>query len=137
MVNRITPSNITSLNQNEVIVVGTDKDGRHGKGLANFAMKNFGLPYGEPRGHFGQSYAIVTKKHFWQERSSTLDEIKYEVDVFIAYAKLNPNLIFKVTLLGTNLAGYSVHGIAPLFKDAISVKNIHLPIEFWDKLNEK
>ena len=136
MVNRITPPIITSLNENEVIVVGTNKDGRHGKGLANFAMNNFGLPYGEPRGHFGQSYAIVTKKNYWQERSSTLEEIGYEVDLFIEYAKLNSYLIFKVTLLGTNLAGYSVEEIAPLFKDAIPVKNIHLPIEFWDEINK-
>lgn len=136
MVNRITPPNITSLNENEVILVGTNKDGKHGKGLANFAMNNFGLPYGVARGHFGQSYAIVTKKNFWQERSSTLEEIKYEVDLFVEYAKLNPNLIFKVTLLGTNLAGYSVEEIAPLFKEAIPIKNIHLPVEFWDVLNK-
>jgi hypothetical protein len=136
MINRITPPNITSLNENEVILVGTNKDGRHGKGLANFAMNNFGLPYGAAHGHHGQTYAIVTKKNFWQERSSTLEEIKYEVDLFIEYAKLNSNLIFKVTLLGTNLAGYSIQEIAPLFYEAIPVKNIHLPVEFWDVLNK-
>lgn len=136
MTNRITPPNIISLNENEVILVGTNNDGRHGKGLANFAMNNFGLPYGESRGHHGQTYAIVTKKNFWQEISSTLEEIGYEIDLFIEYAKLNPDLIFKVTLLGTKLAGYSVEEIAPLFKDAIPVKNIHLPIEFWDVLNK-
>jgi len=136
MINRITPPNITALRENEVIVFGSNSEGRHGKGLAKLAMDNFGAVYGEPRGYFGKSYAIVTKKNFWQERSSTLEEIKYEIDLFVEYAKLNPNLIFKVTLLGTSLAGYSVEEIAPLFKDAIPVKNIHLPIEFWDVLNK-
>lgn len=136
MVNRITPPNITSLKENEVIVFGSNSEGRHGKGLAKLAMDKFGAVYGEPRGHFGQSYAIVTKKNFWQERSSTLEEIKYEIDLCIEYAKLNPDLIFKVVLLGTKLAGYSIEEIAPLFKEAVSVKNIHLPVEFWDVLNK-
>jgi len=136
MINRITPPNIIALNENEVIVFGSNSQGRHGKGFAKLAMDKFGAIYGEPRGHHGQTYAIVTKKNFWQERSSTLEEIGYDINLFIEYAKLNPDLIFKVTLLGTSLAGYSVEEIAPLFKDAIPVKNIHLPIEFWDVLNQ-
>jgi hypothetical protein len=36
--------------------------------------------------------------------------------------------------IGTGLAGYTVEQIAPMFKDAIDVPNIHLPESFWKVL---
>lgn len=135
MVNRITPANITSLKENEVFVFGSNQDGRHGAGAAKLALTNFGAIYGQPRGIQGQSYAIVTKKLYWKERSSTLEEIKYEVDLFIEYAKLSPDLVFLVTTIGCALAGYVPEEIGPLFHEAVKIKNIKLPVEFWDVLN--
>jgi O-acetyl-ADP-ribose deacetylase (regulator of RNase III) len=43
-------------------------------------------------------------------------------------------MTFLVTAIGTGLAGYTVEQIAPMFKDAIDVPNIHLPESFWKVL---
>lgn len=136
MINRITPEHIDSLKENEIFVFGSNAKGFHGKGAALFARNNFGAIYGQSRGFQGQSYAIVTKKDWKRKKSSTLEEIKIEIDQFIDFAENNQNLIFKVTKLGCENAGYSIKQIAPLFRKAVRIKNIHLPIEFWDVLNE-
>lgn len=134
MINRITPDNITSVKEGEVIVVGTNAEGRHGKGAALFAKQNAGAIQGQARGLMGQTYGIVTKKNWRIEKSSTLGEIQLEVEDFIKFAHSHPELIFKVVKLGCSLAGYSVQEIAPLFRRAQFIKNIHLPVEFWDEL---
>ena len=63
----------------------------------------------------------------------TIEEIKPFVDEFIEFAKKNPNLIFLVTEIGCGLAGLKPKEVAPLFKDAVDVFNIHLPSRFWHK----
>jgi cytochrome c551/c552 len=135
MINRITPDEIISLKDNEIIVFGSNSEGKHSKGAALFARKVCGAIYGQARGLQGQSYAIVTKKFWWKEKSSTLGEIQEEAQTFIEFAKAHEDLIFLVTRLGCSLAGYTVEEVAPLFKDAMDVQNIKLPIEFWDVLN--
>jgi len=134
MINRQTPDNITSLKEGEVVVVGTNEEGRHGKGAALFAKLYAGAIQGQARGLMGQTYGIVTKKNWRVEKSSTLEEIQGEVNTFIEFAYNHPELIFKVTKLGCSLAGYTVQEIAPLFRRALHIKNIHLPAEFWDEL---
>ena len=54
---------------------------------------------------------------------------------FIEFAKGNENLIFLVTEIGCGLAGLKPKGVAPLFKEAINVLNIHLPSRFWHKVS--
>jgi hypothetical protein len=78
----------------------------------------------------------VTKKDFRVVKSSTLEEISEEIKIFITFAVEHPELTFLVSKIGTDLAGYSIKEIAPLFKDAVQVKNIHLPVEFWDEINK-
>lgn len=136
MINRITPNIVTELRPNEVILFGSNDQGRHKKGMALFALQKCGAILGQSRGLQGQSYAIVTKKNWWQPRSSTLLEIEIEVLEFIAFAIEHSELTFLVTKIGTANAGYSIEEIAPLFRDAIPVKNIKLPVEFWDVLNQ-
>ena len=135
MVNRITPDNITSLKESQIIVVGTNGEGNHGKGAALFAKINAGAIQGQSRGLMGQTYGIVTKKNWRVRRSSTLTEIKGEVLEFIIFAINHPELVFLVTKIGTENAGYSIDEIAILFEDARYVNNIKLPVEFWDILN--
>jgi len=48
--------------------------------------------------------------------------------------KTRPDLIFLVTEVGCGLAGLKPKEVAPLFKDAIDLENIHLPAKFWHKL---
>lgn len=134
MINRITPELITELNQNSIFVFGSNLAGRHGAGAALIAKNQFGAIYGVGFGPQGQCYAIPTKDR--NLKVLPLDEIEPYVKVFIEYAKLFPKLTFKVTKIGCGLSGYSVSDIAPMFRDAIKLNNIHLPIEFWDELNK-
>lgn len=136
MINRITPNIVTKLSDNQIFVFGSNSEGRHKKGLALFALQKCGAVLGQSRGFQGQSYAIVTKKIWWRPQSSTLQEIQIEILEFIVFAIAHPKLTFLVPKIGCENAGYSVEEIAPLFKDAILVKNIHLPVEFWDVLNQ-
>ena len=51
--------------------------------------------------------------------------------MFIQFARNNPSKIFLVTPIGCGLAGWSAKDIAPLFKECIDLKNVHLPRIFW------
>ncbi len=137
MINRITPNIVTQLAENEIFVFGSNSEGFHRRGAARFALDRCGANIGQGKGLQGRSYAIVTKKDFRVAKSSTLDEIKLEVIEFVDFAIKHPNLQFLVTKIATDLAGYTIEDIAPLFHEAIPVKNISLPVEFWDILNEK
>ena len=135
MVNRITYEPITELYPHEIAVCGSNLAGRHGAGFAKFCLNNFGAIYGKGFGPQGQCYMIPTKDH--NIKTLPLSDIALYVKVFIEYARLNPNLIFKVSSIGTGYARITVNDIAPLFKDVIDIKNIHLPIAFWDILNNE
>ena len=61
-----------------------------------------------------------------------VDTIKPYVDEFIEFAINHPDLNFLVTRIGCGIAGFRDEEIAPLFKLAVSVKNIFLPKTFYD-----
>lgn len=100
---------ITKLEPNELIVVGTNPAGRHGKGAAKAAMA-FGARYGQGRGRMGQTYGLITKNltpgfcepltgkvyPYAGELSLSLWEIEDNVREFYAYAKEHPELDFLV-----------------------------------------
>ncbi len=52
---------ITKLESNQIMVFGSNPQGRHGAGAALWALKNAGAIYGKGDGMYGQSYAIPTK----------------------------------------------------------------------------
>ena len=56
------------------------------------------------------------------------------MDDFISFAISHSEYTFLVTEIGCGLAGLTHRQIAPLFKDAIEVSNIHLPEPFWNIL---
>ena len=58
--NRITSDRITSLNDNEIFVFGSNKEGMHGGGAARIAYEDFGAEWGVGIGMTGQCYAIPT-----------------------------------------------------------------------------
>lgn len=130
--NRVTPDNITALDDSQVFCFGSNKSGHHGLGAAKLALK-WGAQYGKGVGLYGKTYAIPTVAENIS-RTLTVNEIKPYVDDFIKFAKLNPNLIFLVTAIGTGLAGLKVKDVAPLFQGAINIDNIHLPRRFWRRL---
>ena len=133
MKNRTTPELITTLQPNEIFVFGSNLAGQHGAGAAKQALQ-FGALYGIGEGFVNQTFAIPTK----DSKLKVLDifMIKEYIDVFIDIAKIENTSTFLVTKIGCGLAGYTPKDIAPLFKDAIDVSNIHLPAEFWDILNK-
>lgn len=134
MINRITYEPIIELYPHEIAVCGSNLAGRHGKGFAKYCLDHFEAIYGQGTGPQGQCYMIATKNY--NIETLPLSHIEPQVKVFIEYAKQNPEFIFKVSSLGCGLAGYKPEDIAPMFAGAINVKNIHLPIEFWDVLNK-
>lgn len=129
---RITPENITKLPDNHIFVFGSNLSGRHGKGAAKTAL-SWGARWGQVAGLQGRTYGIPTKDASIR-RTLTIEEIKPFVDDFIEFAKNRPDLTFLVTEVGCGLAGLKPKDVAPLFVDAVSVENIHLPERFWHKL---
>ena len=124
---RITPDYITSLEENEIFVFGSNLQGMHGGGAARIAYQYFGAIYGQGVGLQGHSYAIPTMQ-------GGTETIRPYVDEFIQFAKQHPELTFLVTRIGCGIAGFDAEDIAPLFADAVDVENIHLPEDFWEIL---
>lgn len=125
--NRITPDHITSLQPDEVFVFGSNLAGMHGGGAARAARLYFGAVLGQGVGMQGQSYAIPTMQ-------GGVDTIRPYVLQFIDYAAKHPQQTFLVTPIGCGIAGFTPEEIAPLFRLAVDVKNIHLPESFWKEL---
>lgn len=136
---RITPVYISDLHPLQRIVVGSNLAGRHGAGLAKQAVKKWGARYYKAEGLQGQCYMIPVKDGRLKEdpkvkRTLTIDEIKPFVDTFFEVADSDLNYDYLVPLIGCGLAGYKPADMAPLFRDAIVVPNVKLPIEFWKVL---
>ncbi len=129
---RVTPEEITALKENEVFVFGSNQSGRHGAGAARTAL-GWGAVWGQAEGLQGRTYGIPTKDHsVW--RTLSVAEITPYVDRFIEFAKSRPDLTFLVTEIGCGLAGMKPKDVAPMFKLAVDLENVHLPARFWHKL---
>ena len=124
---RITSSNITALQPGEIFVFGSNLEGQHGGGAALLAYRKWGAIWGQGVGLQGQTYGIPTMQ-------GGVETIAPYVDEFIRFAQAHPKLIFLVTEIGCGIAGFRPEEIAPLFKEAVKVENIHLPQRFWDVL---
>ncbi|MBO4751560.1 MAG: hypothetical protein J5526_02285 [Bacteroidales bacterium] len=122
--NRITPDRISSLEKGHIFVFGSNAAGMHGGGAAYTAMQRFGAILGQGDGLQGQSYAISTMEG--------IDAMRDNINRFIDFARQHPELTFLVTRIGCGIAGYKVSDVAPLFVDAVDVKNICLPLDFWE-----
>lgn len=131
---RITPENIVDLEDNEIFVFGSNLAGIHGAGAARIAVIMFGAEMGTGYGLQGQSFAIPTKDH--KINTLPLVTIKYYVDQFIAFARNNPQYNFLVTKIGCGLAGLQVSEIAPMFKEALELENVFLPLDFLTFINQ-
>lgn len=120
---KYTPNQINYLKENEIFVFGSNLAGSHGGGAARTAVNKFGAIWGQGVGLQGQSYAIPTMH-------GGTNKIRPYVDEFIHFAKEHPEHLFLVTRIGCGVAAFSASEIAPLFKNAIEVKNIVLPKDF-------
>jgi hypothetical protein len=109
-----------------IFVFGSNLAGRHGKGAALHARMHHGAITGQGEGLQGDSYAIPTKDQ--SLGVLPLHAIRGHVVRFLAFARDNPDMAFKVTAIGTGLAGYKPDQIAPMFENAPA--NCELPDEF-------
>ncbi|MBQ7461091.1 MAG: ATP-binding cassette domain-containing protein [Bacteroidaceae bacterium] len=125
-----TPDFIKTLDEDEVFVFGSNLAGMHGGGAAATAHRCFGAVWGQGVGLQGQSYAIPTMQ-------GGTETIKPYVDEFIEFAKEHPELRFLVTKIGCGIAGFRNEDIAPLFREAVGIKNIVLPKDFVEIIKDK
>jgi len=132
MIGRVTPEKITKLEPGQIFVFGSNQGGKHGKGAAKTAL-TWGAIWGQANGLQGRTYGISTKDKSVR-RTLAVTEIKPIVDEFIEFAKAHPEFTFLVTEVGCGLSKMKPKQIAPLFKNAVDVLNIHLPARFWHKL---
>lgn len=113
-----------------IFVFGSNLAGRHGAGAALFAKNNHGAVYGVGEGPTGSAYALPTKD--FNINTLPLEAVKKHVDKFLEYARLHPELQFRLTPIGCGLAGYKPVDIAPMF--IIAPVNVLLPDEFMKVL---
>ena len=71
----------------------------------------------------GKSYAIPTMQ-------GGVETIRPYVEEFLSFAQQHPSYKFLVTRVGCGIAGFTEREIAPLFREALSIKNIYLPATF-------
>lgn len=118
------------MNFGDVLVFGSNPQGRHGKGLAAVAAGRFGAVMGRGRGIAGRSYALVTK-NLSAGYVEKLTGIRYRayggispryiianIRELYETAKKYPNKLFFVPyrLGGENLNGYSSANLLNYFK---------------------
>ena len=122
-----TPENISALQPGEVFVFGSNLQGMHGGGAARAAYRRFGAVWGQGVGLQGQSYAIPTMQ-------GGVDTIRPYVSEFITFAAAHPELTFLVTRIGCGIAGFRDEEIAPLFRAAVPLPNVILPLKFVEAM---
>lgn len=120
---KFTPENITSLNEGEIFVFGSNLAGHHGGGAALVALRKFGAVWGQGVGLQGQSYGIPTMQ-------GGVETIRPYVDEFIKFARECDRNTFYVTRIGCGIAGFTDEEIAPLFAEALHLCNVRLPESF-------
>ena len=125
---RVTPAMVKSLQDNEVFVFGSNVHGNHNGGAAGYALAHFGAINGQAEGLQGKAYAIPTDGVSEKELYSSICR-------FCEFAAQHPELTFYVTAIGCGNAGLSPYHVAPMFRRATSLKNVKLPMDFWDFLD--
>jgi hypothetical protein len=100
----------------EVFVFGSNQQGVHGRGAALTAKQQHGAVQGVGEGVTGKAYALPTKAT--PGKSLSLNEVAQHVYKLIAHAAKNPRTKFRLTKIGTGLAGHSEADIAKLFAQA-------------------
>jgi hypothetical protein len=108
----------------EILVFGSNLQGRHGLGAAKVAVDKYGAVYGQYSGIMGCSYAIPAKYPLEPLNKKSklgvlpVDKIAEYIENFKRYARENHNKVFFVTRIGCGLAGYPDNLIARLFRDS-------------------
>ena len=136
---QFTPDEIIKLLPHQIVIFGSNTEGRHGKGFALVCRKLFGAIYGQAKGLQGQCWGIITKDLKIGKRSVSLDFIREQLIELIEFAKQHPHREFLMTKIGCNNAGFFEHEIEGLFKSLQFPTNFVMPefkkyIDQWDFL---
>jgi len=119
----ITPPRVQHWTKEEYVVYGDASQGQRGEdGKAETVFSRFNR-------NPVKGYPIPTI-------GKNLDEIQASVSAFIEHAKAHPERRFHVRKVGYHKAGYTIQQIAPLFKDAVGLKNILLPEDMLNELTK-
>ena len=122
---KTTPANISHLENDEILVFGTNPSGSH---IPKIAAK-YGAVIGNGEGLQGQTYAIPVHKH---RRHMMVSAVRR----FITFSKENPNLNFYVIPVGCGAAGMDPSFVALMFREAVALSNVFLPDAFVCELNK-
>lgn len=136
-IRRFTPDFITSLDDNEVFVFGSNTMGLHGGGAAETARLFFGAEWGIAEGFRGSSYAIPST---WLDKTpeeEQLVKMQESVDRFAEFVKNHPDLTFYVTKIGCGIARHKTEDMALLFEKLVDADNVILPEEFVNIILDK
>lgn len=124
---------ITSLKDNQFIVVGTNLAGEHLGGAASQAHAYFGLEWGIGEGLSGQTYAFPTLGETLQKLTTI--RLKDARNKLYSTCKSLPDKEFLLTAVGTGIAGYGVASMANIFINPPA--NLVLPAEVReDSMND-
>lgn len=126
---RVSPYQIRHLKENEIFVFGSNAQGMHNGGAAEYAKRNFGAVMGQGEGLQGHSYAIPTMEG--------IQKMEEAIHRFTIFASEHPELRFLVTRIGCGVAGHPINTVAPLFRECIHLENVALPADFWEVLGLK
>ena len=120
----ITPSKVKALRKGQIFVFGSNCHGSHGAGAARVAVEKFGAIWGQGEGLQGSSYALPTMEG--------IENLEKAVKRFTEFAGEHQKLEFLVTAVGCGIAGYAPEEVAPFFSDAAFLRNVYLPLSFWE-----
>ena len=134
---RYTGSHVTRLEENEVFVYAGDPSGRRISGSRQIDLveaygARFGKNYREGMTS-RNTYAIPCYKGISETKTGKDEYAKMceSVQRLIQYAAAHPDLTFLVPQIGVGgIFKNDIADMAPMFRDAIEVENIILPIEF-------
>ncbi len=130
---------------NEIMVFGSNKQGDHFGGAANYAYQALGAEWGKGEGLSGQTYAFPTLNFATTAKNSNPRQyvnIEHKVSVrefMESFMKLkqcmldHPELTFYVTKLGLGIAGWDLKTVHTLFWNSgipFECPNAVYPIEF-------
>lgn len=131
---------ITKLEKNQALLIGTNTQGKHGKGNALLGMKIGGAIYGRAKGQQGRCYGIITKDLTKRNHPSVSKEyIIEQIGEFYEFVKKYTHVDFLIPYsgVGVNLCGYSPKELADMFSVFEIPDNIVFELEFSKLINTK
>ena len=133
---KYTPERITSLQENEIFVFGSNRLGKHIGGAARIAKDKFGAQERVSEGISGQTYAIPTLDERF-ERVYLLD-LTISMTLFLEHVKLyKDRYTYYLTKIGCGIAGWSTCDVRQVFQlclkrifNGVVPDNLYIPKEF-------